>query len=220
MTKSREKHNSSEETQNPPNPQAPEHTAAAPAQKQDETQKHEEREPQDAHARADEGAKLTNAIRETDDLKDQLLRLRADFDNFRKRSLREKNEIYENANEALMLDLLPVLDHMHIALEAARERQADRAFQEGMRLILDQLMGTLSKYGLTAFNTVKQPFDPKQHEAISYLPSETDPEGVVTAQSRQGYRLHNKLLRPSQVVVSSGKPAPVKSGSEANLTKE
>jgi molecular chaperone GrpE len=155
-----------------------------------------------------EAAKLQKAAQEIEQLKDQLLRLRADFDNFRKRSLREKGEIYENANEALMLELLPVIDHFQLALASAREHLADPAFKEGLQLIADQMMGALSKYGLNPFNSEKKPFDPNLHEAISCLPSETEPEGTILAQSRQGYRFNKKILRPAQVVVSSGPPAP------------
>jgi len=145
---------------------------------------------------------------EIERLKDQLLRLRADFDNYRKRSLREKNEIYENANEALMLELLPIVDHLQLAINSAREHKAHAAFQDGLQLIADQLITTLSKYGLNPFNSEKQIFDPNLHEAISCLPSETEPEGTIIAQSRQGYRFKNKILRPAQVVVSGGKSAP------------
>jgi len=170
-----------------------------------------------------EAVKLQKDAQEIDQLKDQLLRLRADFDNFRKRSLREKGEIYENANEALMLELLPVIDHIQLALNSAKEHlvlggpvvpalrlgsgQADQTFHEGIRMIFDQLLNTLVKYGLNPFNSEKQPFDPNLHEAISCLPSETEPEGTIIAQSRQGYRYNNKMLRPAQVVVSSGTPA-------------
>lgn len=161
---------------------------------------------------ADEAAPLQHdkpkAEQEIIKLKDQLLRLQADFDNFRKRSLREKGEIYENANEALMLDLLPVIDHLQLAIKSAKEHAADGAFQEGLQLISDQLMDVLAKYGLVLFDSEKQPFDPTLHEAISCLPSETEPEGKILAQSRQGYRFKNKLLRPAQVVVSGGKPVP------------
>lgn len=161
-----------------------------------------------------EAEKLAKAELEIDQLKDQLLRLRADFDNYRKRALREKGEIYENANEALMLELLPVIDHIQLALNSAREHKADAAFQDGLQLIADQLMTTLSKYGLEPFSSDKKQFDPKLHEAVSCLPSETEPEGTILAQSRQGYRFKNKMLRPAQVVVSSGKSAPPQS--EAN----
>jgi len=158
---------------------------------------------------AEHGArKLQKAAQEIDQLKDQLLRLRADFDNYRKRTLREKREIYENANETLMLELLPVIDHLQLALSSAKEHQADAAFQEGLQLIAEQLMTALSKYGLDPCSSDKERFDPNLHEAVSYLPSKTGPEGTIIAQSRPGYRFKNKMLRPAQVVVSSGPTKP------------
>jgi molecular chaperone GrpE len=137
-------------------------------------------------------------------LQDQLLRLRADFDNFRKRTLREKTDLYDSATSDLMLDLLPVLDHLQLGIQAAH---AHKAIQEGLRLIFDQLMGVLSKFGLVPFDVERQPFDPARSEAISQMASDQVPEGVVLAQTRRGYMLRDKLLRPAQVVVSSGPAA-------------
>ena len=139
-------------------------------------------------------------------LNDRLLRLQADFDNFRKRTLREKNELFDSANQALMLDLLPVLDHLQLGIQAASEHQADPAFREGLSLILNQLMGILSEFGLSPLETKKQVFDPNRFEAINALPSATEPEGTVLTSVRRGYMLRNKLLRPAQVIVSSGPP--------------
>jgi len=167
-----------------------------------------------------EAEKLKKAEQEIDQHKDQLLRLRADFDNFRKRALREKNEIYETANEALMLELLPVIDHLQLAVKSAREHKADEAFLKGLELIADQQMDVLARYGLEPFSSLKQPFDPNLHEAVSCLPSETEPEGVIIAESRQGYRFKNKILRPAQVVVSAGRPAPAATAAEDQLKEE
>ena len=139
-------------------------------------------------------------------LQDRLLRLQADFDNFRKRTLREKNELSDSANQTLMLELLPVLDHLQLGIQAASAHKADPAFQEGLILIFDQLMGVLSKFGLSPIETENQVFDPNRFEAVNALPSATEPEGIVLALVRCGYMLRNKLLRPAQVIVSSGPP--------------
>jgi molecular chaperone GrpE len=139
-------------------------------------------------------------------LQDQLLRLQADFDNFRKRILREKNELFDSANQALMLELLPVLDHLHLGIQAASVHQPDSAFREGLSLIFDQLMGVLSKFGLSPIETENQIFDPNRFEAVNALPSATEAEGTVLALVRRGYMLRNKMLRPAQVIVSSGPP--------------
>ena len=139
-------------------------------------------------------------------LQDRLLRLQADFDNFRKRTLREKNELFDSATQALMLELLPVLDHLQLGIQAACAHQADPAFREGLAMIFDQLMGVLSKFGLSPIETENQVFDPNRFEALNTLPSATEPEGAVLALVRRGYMLRNKLLRPAQVIVSSGPP--------------
>jgi len=139
-------------------------------------------------------------------LQDRLLRLQADFDNFRKRTLREKNELFDSANQALMLELLSVLDHLQLGIQAASVHQADPAFREGLTLIFDQLMGVLSKFGLSSMEAEKQVFDANRFESVNALPSATEPEGTVLAVVRRGYMLRNKLLRPAQVIVSSGPP--------------
>ncbi len=213
MNKNKEKHNSPEEAGK--NGHAPNASARAdkpvPADKSTpagemDVQFPAEQKPEKA-AEHKETGKLAAAEKEIADLKDQLLRLRADFDNYRKRVLRDKAEIYENANEALMLELLPVLDHFQLALQSAGKHHADRPFRDGLRLIHNQLMESLLKHGLAPFDSERQTFDPKLHEAIGAMPSETEPEGVILIQSRPGYNFKNKLLRPAQVVVSSGKPA-------------
>jgi molecular chaperone GrpE len=140
-------------------------------------------------------------------LQDRLLRLQADFDNFRKRTLREKSELFDSANQALMLELLPVLDHLKLGIQAASAHQADPAFREGLTMIFDQLMGVLSKFGLSPIETENQVYDPNRFEAVNSLPSATEPEGIVLALVRRGYMLRNKLLRPAQVIVSSGPPS-------------
>jgi len=153
-------------------------------------------------------------------LQDRLLRLQADFDNFRKRTLREKNELFDSANQALMLELLPVLDHLQLGIQAACAHQADPAFREGLALIFDQLMGVLSKFGLSPIETENQAFDPDRFEAVNALPSATEPEGMVLALVRRGYMVRNKLLRPAQVIVSSGPPPEEIKNAECRIKNE
>lgn len=144
---------------------------------------------------------------ETEKLRDRLLRLQADFDNYRKRVQREKNELYRRANEDIMIELLPALDHLEMALDAAATHDAPAAFTEGFRLVAEQLLAALGKFGLTPIDAEGQPFDVNLHEAVSHLPSADVPEEHVMNQVRRGYRLGDFLLRPAQVVVSSGPPA-------------
>ena len=135
------------------------------------------------------------------------MRLQADFDNFKKRTLRERNETYRRANEDLMEEVLPVMDHMELALEAAAQHNADEAMVEGFRLVSEQLRAALAKFGLTPIDATAAEFDPNLHEAISHLPSPDVAENHVIAMTRRGYKLGDMLLRAAQVVVSSGDPS-------------
>jgi len=135
---------------------------------------------------------------------DQLLRLRADFENYRKRTLREKNEIYRRANEDVMMELLSVLDHMELALKAAEDHGMEGAVTDGFRLVAEQLHSVLGRFGLAPVDSEGQEFDPQKHEAVAHMPSDEVPENIVIAQVRRGYMLGGMLLRAAQSVVSSG----------------
>ena len=130
------------------------------------------------------------------------LRLKADFDNYRKRVLREKDEIYRRANEDIMEELLPVLDHLDMALQHAGED--DNPVVEGFRMVGSQLLNALKKFGLAEIEAEDAEFDPNLHEAILHMPSEDVAENHIVSVTRKGYKLGDRLLRASQVVVSSG----------------
>jgi molecular chaperone GrpE len=136
---------------------------------------------------------------------DRYLRLQADFDNYRKRVLREKDELYRRANEDIMEELLPVLDHLDLALAAAGDK-ADDPVVEGFRLVGDQLVNALGKFGLKLIETAGKEFDPNLHEAIMHMPTTEVEEDHIVSDARKGYKLGERLLRASQVVVSSGSP--------------
>jgi molecular chaperone GrpE len=136
----------------------------------------------------------------------QLLRLRADFENYRKRVLREKDELYRRANTDLVTELLPVLDHLDIAFAAA-DANRDDAVVQGFRLVGDQMRSVMERFGLKPVDAQGQAFDHNLHEAVAQLPSADIPENHVIAQTRRGYLLGDRLLRAAQVVVSSGPPA-------------
>ncbi|MDA1043660.1 MAG: nucleotide exchange factor GrpE [Verrucomicrobia bacterium] len=140
-------------------------------------------------------------------LQDRLLRLQADFENFRKRTQRERDDLYRMANADIMTDLLPVLDNFQLALQATGDDVQSKAVAEGVKLVADQLAGTLKKYDLVAVEAVGEVFDPNMHEALSQAPSHEFRDHVVMFQHRCGYRLGAKLLRPAQVVISIG-PGP------------
>ena len=153
-------------------------------------------------------------------LRDQLLRLQADFENWRRRTQRERLDLYQRANEDLILELLPVLDHFEIGFENAAQHEANPDVVAGFRMVFDQALAALAKFKLQPFDAVGEVFDPHRHEAMTQLPSPQHPEGVVMAQTRRGYLLGDRLLRAAQVVVSAGPgPAPAPEPTEPAPTE-
>ena len=139
-----------------------------------------------------------------DRFRDLALRSQADFDNYKKRSAREKDEAIKYANSALLERLLPVVDNFELGLAAARgEGEASPIFS-GMSLVFKQLNDFLTDNGLQPIDAVGQKFDPNLHEAIAHEPSDKVAEGSIIHQTRRGYRYKDRLLRPASVVVSSG----------------
>lgn len=139
-----------------------------------------------------------------DRFRDLALRSQADFDNYKKRSAREKEEAIKYANSALLERLIAIVDNFELGLSAAREEGEKSPIYSGMSMVLKQLTDFLAENGLQPIDAVGQKFDPNLHEAIAHEPSKKVPEGVVIRQTRRGYRLKDRLLRPSSVVVSSG----------------
>ena len=136
--------------------------------------------------------------------RDLALRSQADFENYKKRSAREKEEAIKYANSSLLEKLISIVDNFELGLEAARGEGEKSPIFSGMSMVLKQLMDFLAESGLQPIDAVAQKFDPNLHEAIAHEPSEHVPEGTVIRQTRRGYKLKDRLLRPSSVVVSSG----------------
>jgi molecular chaperone GrpE len=139
-------------------------------------------------------------------LKDQLLRARAEFDNFRKRKAREMDQLRKTAASGLIRDLLPVVDNLERALEHAEDRSTGLA--QGVEMVLKQLCDTLTQQGLEPIEAMGQPFDPNLHEAMTHQPSEEHDADMVMLEYERGYKLGDGVLRPAKVVVSSGPAAP------------
>ena len=145
-------------------------------------------------------------------IKDRYARLLADFDNYRKRQIREREELVKRANEDLLGALIPIVDHIELALSKAAD-PAD-PFVAGVRLVYDQFVGLLERYSVTPVDAKGQPFNPDFHEALSYMSSATVPAGKVIDQFRRGWMLAGRLLRPTQVIVSAGAPDDNQSSAE------
>ena len=142
---------------------------------------------------------LAEVTRERDVYLDNLQRLKAEFDNYRKRAARDQESLVARAHERLVKELLPVLDDLERALEAAADHE-EAKLEEGVRLVHRELVEALAREGLVEVETEGQ-FDPHVHEALLSQPSDRD-DGAVLEVLQKGYRLGDRVLRPARVVVS------------------
>ena len=137
------------------------------------------------------------------DWKDQYARLLADFDNFKKRTARDREDTYRYAEAEILRDILPAVDNLALALGNAKDKESD--FVKGVQLVYDTFLKALKEHGAEPFDSVGEALDPEKMEAIATLPSEDVEEGKVSNEVKRGWMLKEKLLRAAQVVVSSGK---------------
>ena len=166
-----------------PDPSTPESTPAEPVARVPE--------PDDESRRAIE------------QLKDQLLRKAAEFENYKRRSEADTASIVRFANERLLKALLPVLDDFDRSLKAGREKGADDPFFRGVELVASKLTKVMMQEGLEPFTSVGEPFDVGLHDALLQLPRSDVPPHTVVEEVERGYRLYEKVLRHAKVVVSA-----------------
>jgi molecular chaperone GrpE len=136
---------------------------------------------------------------------DRFLRQVAELDNVKKRSAREREEISRFANEALIKDLLPVVDNLERAVAHASGSGNGKPLVEGVEMVLKGLLDVLAKHGVTQISAVGQPFDPSKHEAMAQVESESHESNSVVEELHKGYTLRDRLLRPA--LVSVAKPS-------------
>ena len=137
---------------------------------------------------------------------DRELRCRAELENYRKRAAREMAEQRRYANLPLMRDLLPVMDNLHRAIEAAEKTHDTASLLEGVKMVGQQFGSVLDKHHCTQIAALDEPFDPHLHEAVSQQPSDEHPANTVLVETQTGFQLHDRVVRPSQVVVSALPP--------------
>ena len=148
---------------------------------------------------------LAAAKKEAADNYARYLRAVADLENYRKRTVREKDELRQYAATRVLEDLLPVLDNLALGLAAAKQTGAEmKGLIGGVEMVMVQLKAALANHGLVEIDPAGQAFDPHQHQAISHQPSATIPAEHVLTVVRTGYALNGRLLRPASVIVSSG----------------
>ncbi|WP_207432363.1 nucleotide exchange factor GrpE [Sabulibacter ruber] len=153
------------------------------------------------------GAKASTAQAgnsDLDELKDKYLRLHAEFDNFRRRTSKERLELFKTANQELMVALLPVLDDFERAQAAIKDAQDVTAVREGVELVFGKLQSILTQKGLKPMEAVGQPFDAEVHEAITQIPAPSEEmKGKVIDQVEKGYYLNDKVVRFAKVVIGA-----------------
>ncbi|MCC6993449.1 MAG: nucleotide exchange factor GrpE [Deltaproteobacteria bacterium] len=166
--------------------------------------------PPDPVQLAEERASKAEAERK--DFHDRMLRVAADFENFKRRTRKDLEEAEARGRKGLLLAVLPVIDNLERALEAADSTATGAAaasISEGVRLVHKQLLSSLEKFDVKVLPAVGQPFDPNLHEAIQQIETAEQPAGTVVKELQRGYGMGGKLLRPAMVAVAKAPPAAV-----------
>ncbi|WP_304290419.1 nucleotide exchange factor GrpE [Porphyromonas uenonis] len=159
----------------------------------------------DAAATQCEEQRLAELQESLNKLNDQHLRMLAEYDNYRKRTLQEKSDLIKNGGERVLKELLPIVDDFELAVKHARESKSEEdPIIEGLLLIYNKLIGYLEKQGVVRIEATGAPFDDNLHEAVAMIPAPTpEQKGLVIDCVRTGYMLHDKVLRHAHVVVGN-----------------
>lgn len=148
---------------------------------------------------ANRAAQTQERLKETHE---RSLRIAADFENWKKRAAKERDDAQKFGNERLLKDILPVVDNLERALLAAPADDTQAALVEGVKLVLRQFTDVLGRYGVKGFSAVGTPFDPNRHEALMQQETADVAPGTVVSEMAKGYLLHDRLVRPAAVVVA------------------
>lgn len=150
----------------------------------------------------DEGAALREELNAA---KDRALRAQAELDNYRKRARKEMEDERRYAQLPLLSDLLPVMDNVERAIQAAEKQSGSDSFLAGFKMVAEQLEGVLARHQCRRIEALHQPFDPHLHAAVMLQPSSDYPANTVVQVTQEGYQLHDRVIRPAQVIVSAAK---------------
>lgn len=171
----------------------------------DATASEDQNSDQSEESATEELSALEKALLERDDFRDQLLRKSAEFENYRKRTLKEKQDLIEFANEHLILKMLPVVDDLHTALEAGTQSKDPDGFLKGVEMIYVKAIKIFEDAGVFPIETAPgEPFNVEVHEALAHMPSAEAPEGHILQEIQRGYKLREKVIRHTKVVTSAG----------------
>lgn len=158
--------------------------------------------PEEEIEKEDSTARNETLKKENEELLGRLLRMQADFDNYRRRSRKELAEMAQWGSEKVILELLPVIDNFERALLAVKDNPELEQFVTGMEMIYRQLKGVLEKEGLCEIKAINEPFDPEKHHAVAQIPTMGCEDNIVVEEIQKGYLLNDKVLRVSTVCVA------------------
>lgn len=158
--------------------------------------------PDAAEEMAEQLESAENAAKENHD---RLLRVSAEFENYKKRSAREMESFRKFANEALVKDMLSVVDNLERAILSSADKEAENGILEGIEMTLREILKIFEKFSVTPIESLGERFDPSFHEAVMQEESEEHDENTVLKELQKGYMIHDRLLRPSMVIVSKAK---------------
>ena len=161
----------------------------------------------DAEAETPPEDEVTKLRREVEELRDKNLRLVAEQQNLQKRALRDKQEALRYAESAFATQLLVVLDDFDRTFESAQSATDVAVVADGMRIVYEHFLKVLQQHGIQPIDALGKPFDPSYHEAMMQQPSEEHPAGTILQEMARGYTMHDRVLRPSRVIVSGGPPS-------------
>lgn len=150
-------------------------------------------------------SELTKKEEELRKLHDKYLRICAEFENYKKRNMKEQMEFAKYANEKLLKELLPVIDNLERAISHSKETKDFQGLIEGVELTYKQFLDSLSHFGVKVMNSLSEPFDPSKHQAIGQIESDKYDENIVAEELQKGYLLEDRILRPALVNVSKKK---------------
>jgi len=158
-------------------------------------------------------SQLEEKTRESAEFFDKWLRLRAEFENYKKRMQKEKADLLKFGNESLLKALLPILDNLNRAIEHGKSDPKNSSLLEGVQIISKEFLNVLERFGVKPIQAEGEVFDPERHEAISQEESDQEPNRVISA-VQNGYFYYDRLLRPAKVIVSKGKGETTKEKAE------
>ncbi|MFQ5483761.1 MAG: nucleotide exchange factor GrpE [Desulfobacterales bacterium] len=151
-------------------------------------------------------SKLESAENEAKENYDRFLRVSAEFENYKKRSARQMDEFRKFANESLLKDILCVVDNLERAVDSSQNDGAIKhTIAEGVTLTIDEILKILQKFNVKPILSLNEPFDPNFHQAVMQEEADDYPDNVVLKELQKGYLMHDRLLRPSMVIVSKAK---------------